>query len=208
LSSVGSQYAAHTVAGSIPAAAGAARTLDLADISPGQSGPKEISKSIDVRHAAGVVLRGARLSDLPALVDLQQIGSVRALAHIFPQDTHPFPRATVLTRWARELADPEIEVYVVEPDDRIAGFAAIRGPELLHFGTAVETWGSGLARAAHDEVVARIAATGAARARLRVFAENGRARRFYAKQGWHRTGRITRTSFPPHPVLLEYELLL
>jgi len=153
-----------------------------------------------------VVLRAAVLSDLPALVDLQEAGAVRALAHIFAQDTHPFPKAVVLLRWAAELADPAIEVYVVEDNRRIAGFAAIRGPELLHFGTAVATWGSGLAKTAHDQVIARIAATGATSARLRVFTENHRARRFYEKQGWRATGRFTRTSFPPHPVLEDYEL--
>jgi L-glutamine:scyllo-inosose aminotransferase/L-glutamine:2-deoxy-scyllo-inosose/3-amino-2,3-dideoxy-scyllo-inosose aminotransferase len=41
---------------------------------------------------------------------------------------------------------PDIDVYVIENDDgAVAGFAATRGGELLHFGTAVETWGSGLA---------------------------------------------------------------
>lgn len=40
---------------------------------------------------------------------------------------------------------------------------------------------------------------------LRVFEENRRARRFYDKHGWRPTGRNSRTSFPPHPVLLQYE---
>ena len=65
-----------------------------------------------------MLLRAAALSDLPALVDLQQAGAVRALAHIFPQDTHPFPNATVLSRWAAEISDPAIEVYVIELEDR------------------------------------------------------------------------------------------
>ncbi len=42
--------------------------------------------------------------------------------------------------------------------------------------------------------------------RLRVFAENRRARQFYEKLGWMATGAETRTSFPPHPTLLEYVL--
>lgn len=41
---------------------------------------------------------------------------------------------------------------------------------------------------------------------LRVFADNGRARRFYAKHGWQPTGATSRSSYPPHPVLLEYVL--
>ena len=87
----------------------------------------------------------------------------------------------------------------------IVGFAATRGEELLHFGTAVETWGSGLAAWLHDAVVATYpSVTGPLR--LRVFAENRRARRFYEKLGWLATGRESRTSFPPHPVLVEYAL--
>jgi hypothetical protein len=32
------------------------------------------------------------------------------------------------------------------------------------------------------------------------------ARRFSEKLGWRRTDRTSRTSFPPHPVLVEYHL--
>jgi RimJ/RimL family protein N-acetyltransferase len=153
-------------------------------------------------------LRKATLSDLPALLDVQQAGALRALAHIFPQDAHPFPRAAIRSRWAAEIADPAIATYVIERDDgRVAGFAAVRSDELLHFGTAVDTWGSGLAAAALGELVRRWAASGTTRARLRVFEENRRARRFYEKLGWRRTDRISRSPFPPFPVLVEYELV-
>jgi putative acetyltransferase len=40
---------------------------------------------------------------------------------------------------------------------------------------------------------------------LRVFEDNHQARRFYEKLGWRRTDRLSRTSFPPYPVLIEYE---
>jgi RimJ/RimL family protein N-acetyltransferase len=153
-----------------------------------------------------VLLRDANLPDLPALLDVQQSGALHALTHIFPQDAYPFPRAEIQARWAAEIADPDTTVYVVEHDaGRIVGFAAIRDNELLHFGTAVETWGTGLATEVHGRLIERLAATGAAHARLRVFADNHRARRFYEKLGWRRTDRLSRTSFPPHPVLVEYE---
>ena len=146
------------------------------------------------------------LSDLSALLDVQQSGAVKALAHIFRQDAYPFPRATLHARWTAEIADPSVDVYVIEDDEgRIAGFAAIHGDQLLHFGTAVETWGSGFAGAAHSELIKRLALIGVTSARLRVFEENHRARRFYEKTGWRPTGRFSRTSFPPHPVLVEYE---
>jgi RimJ/RimL family protein N-acetyltransferase len=151
-------------------------------------------------------LRNATAADLPDLLEVQEAGALRALTHIFPQDAHPFPRAAVLARWTAELADPDVAVYVVEDDaGGLAGFVAVRGDELLHFGTAVETWGTGLAASAHAEVVERLAATGAGRARLWVFEENRRARRFYEKLGWRRTERLSRSAFAPHPVLVEYE---
>jgi RimJ/RimL family protein N-acetyltransferase len=143
------------------------------------------------------------------MLDVQQSGAVEALAHIFPQDAYPFPRATLHTRWASEIADPAVDVYAIEDDaGRIAGFAAIRSDELLHFGTAVATWGSGLAAAAHSELIKRLAVVGVVSARLRVFEENHRARRFYEKMGWRPTGRLSRTSFPPYPVLVKYEFAL
>jgi RimJ/RimL family protein N-acetyltransferase len=155
----------------------------------------------------GMLVREAVTADLPALMDVQQAGALRALSHIFPQDTHPFPRARLHSRWAAEITDPNTQVYVVEHDaGQIVGFVAIRSNELLHFGMAVETWGSGLAATVHNQLTERLAAAGAPCARLRVFQDNHRARRFYEKMGWRRTDRLSRTSFPPHPVLVEYEL--
>ncbi|MFC7483489.1 GNAT family protein [Luedemannella flava] len=152
-------------------------------------------------------VRDATLADLAALIDVQQLGAVRAVGHIFPQDEYPFPREDLRARWAAEIADPGIEAYVVDDDaGAIVGFAALRGDELLHFGTAVETWGTGLAAEVHGDLMRRLAARHVTRARLRVFEENHRARRFYQKLGWLPTGRVSRTSFPPRPLLLEYAL--
>jgi RimJ/RimL family protein N-acetyltransferase len=154
-----------------------------------------------------MLLRTATQSDLHAMLSVQHSGALRALTHIFPQDDYPFPRAAIQSRWASEIEDPGVDVYVIENDEsQIAGFAAVRDNELLHFGTAVETWGTGLAAAAHDKLLERLASDGVTGARLRVFDQNHRARRFYEKLGWRQTGRLSRTSFPPHPVLVEYEL--
>ena len=154
-----------------------------------------------------MLLRDAVLEDLPALVDVQQSGALRALAHIFPQETYPFPRAAIQSRWASEIANPEVDVYVAERRKcRIDGFAATHTNELLHFGTAVETWDTGLASAMHTELIERLTATGATLAWLRVFEQNHRARRFYEKVGWRPTDRKSRTSFPPYPLLVEYEI--
>jgi RimJ/RimL family protein N-acetyltransferase len=147
------------------------------------------------------VLRTAVPADLEAIMDVQEDGSIRALAGIFPQDEYPFPRAELTARWAREIDDPAVRVLVILQDDRIAGFAAVTHDQLLHFGTAARTWGSGLARAAHDELAGLLDPA----ARLWVLAGNHRARRFYEKVGWKPTGRSVPDDFPPHPELMEYQ---
>ena len=151
-----------------------------------------------------MLLRPTSPADLPLLLDVQQEDAKLAFADIFPQDTHPFPRAEIQDRWTAELADPAIDAFVVVREHRIEGFAALRGDELMHFGTAVHTWGTGLAAQVHTELVALLKARGTVTARLYCFEQNHRARRFYEKLGWRPTGNLTRTSFPPHPVLLEY----
>ncbi len=66
--------------------------------------------------------------------------------------------ASVTTREVppcRRLADVETQVFVsTDEQGRITGFAALRVDELLHFGTAVDLWGTGLARELHDALLA------------------------------------------------------
>jgi RimJ/RimL family protein N-acetyltransferase len=112
----------------------------------------------------------------------------------------------VRSRWREELEAPEIAAYVAtDGQDHVVGFAARRNDELLHFGTEVNTWGTGLATWLHDELVATFPSD-VRRIRLRVFADNARARRFYEKLGWVPTGETSRTTFPPNPLLVSYAL--
>ena len=155
-----------------------------------------------------MTLRAATSADVDALLDIQQPAAVQGLSHIFPQDKNPFPRAAIADRWLTEIADPDVHVYLyTDQDDSIQGFAAVRGHELLHFGTDLPTWGTGLASRLHAallDVMTNAHGTPTTLT-LRVFEENRRARRFYYKHGWQPTGRSSRTTFPPHPLLLEYE---
>lgn len=147
-------------------------------------------------------------ADVDAVLEVQQPGAVLGLAEVFSQDTHPFPRDVVADRWREEIAEPDIDCFVVELDGTTVGFAATREAELLHFGVAVEHWGSGVARAAHDAVLARMRDRGVRRAWLRVFTGNGRGRGFYEKLGWQPTGERSTSTFPPYPELLRYERAL
>ncbi len=152
-------------------------------------------------------IRATTEADLAALVRVQEEGSVVALAHLFPQDAHPFPRAAILARWAAELDDPGIAAYVsTDESGAITGFAALRDDELLHFGTALPQWGTGLATRLHEALLATYP-DDVDRLWLRVFVDNHRARRFWEKCGWRSTERTSRSDFAPHPLLVEYELL-
>ncbi|QIM21098.1 GNAT family N-acetyltransferase [Phycicoccus sp. HDW14] len=152
------------------------------------------------------LLRPLRLDDLDALLPLQEEGAVAALGHIFPQEEHPFPAAEVRARWVHELADPTIRSFAAEEDGALVGFAATRGSELFHLGTARSTWGSGLAGRVHDELVDVIRSEGHRRAWLRVFEDNRRAIRFYERRSWVVTDEVSWSLFPPHPALRVLEL--
>ncbi len=151
------------------------------------------------------VLRQMSADDLDELIVVQRETSVAGLAHIFPQSQHPFPSEEIRARWSQEIESADVDCFVVlGANGELAGFAATRSDEFLHFGTAVQLWGSGLAARAHDEVLDHLREKGFTQARLRVFAENHRARRFYERRRWLATGEQSQTSFAPHPVLLTY----
>ena len=152
------------------------------------------------------MVRPMMVEDLAELVGLQEAGAVVGMVDVFPQDRFPFPRDTIVERWRSEINDPSIDCYVACDDSgRLVGFAATVGRELLHFGTAIDTWGHGTVAELLEVVVDQLRTTGEVPL-LRVFADNGRARRFYDKHGWQATGVSSRSAFPPNPVLLEYVL--
>ena len=177
----------------------------------GTGSPPPSAAATAFQRAVRTEIRGTRLrplteQDLTELVVLQEAGGITALGHIFPQETNPFPREKVTERWRAEIADPDIDALAVEVDGRLQGFVALRGDELLHFGTAVDTWGTGLAEDAHDLAVDRLARRGARAARLWAFRENERAVRLYERLGWRPTGETRPTTFPPNPTLVAYTL--
>jgi len=154
------------------------------------------------------LLRAMTAADVPAVVEVQEPGAVLGLAAVFPQGQHPFPREAIAERWLREIDLPGTDCFVVLRDGDVAGFAATRDDEFLHFGIAVEHWGTGLATLAHDAVLDHLRQRDIARARLRVFTGNTRGRRFYEKRGWRPTGERSHSSFAPCPELLGYDIAL
>lgn len=157
-------------------------------------------------EAGSVALRVMRDADVPAVVSIQEPASIVGLASVFPQDEFPFPRQDVARRWREEIAEAGTECFVVLEEGAVVGFAAIRGEELLHFGIAIERWGSGIAQQAHDALIDAMRYHGVSRAWLRVFTGNARGRAFYEGLGWRPTGERTHSTFAPNPELLRYEL--
>jgi RimJ/RimL family protein N-acetyltransferase len=147
-------------------------------------------------------------ADVPDVLAAQQPAAIVGLANVFPQDEFPFPREAVARRWLEEIETHEIDCLVVEQDEAVIGFAAVRADEFMHFGIALERWGTGAAQAAHDAILDRMRAKHVTRAWLRVFTGNERGRRFYERLGWAATGERSQSTFPPYPELLRYELEL
>lgn len=144
-------------------------------------------------------------ADVPAVLAVQQPGAVIGLAKVFPQEEFPFPREAVARRWREEIETDGIDCLVVETAEEVIGFAALRSDEFMHFGIAIELWGTGAAEDAHDAVLDRMSSGGIIRAWLRVFTDNERGRRFYERMGWASTGERSHSTFPPYPELLRYE---
>ena len=146
----------------------------------------------------------ATVEDLEELVDVQQEAAVPAFGHIFSQDEHPFPRGTIAARWLSEIDDPAYDVLVsVDDDDAITGFSASRADELVHFGTALSTWGTGVAQTLLDAALERMRDGGVTLARLWVLDENHRGRRFYEKLGWVESEGRSHSPFAPFPAMRE-----
>ena len=152
------------------------------------------------------VLRHLEATELDSVVAVEREGAVAGLAHVFPQETHPFPTEAVRARWSSAIASDETRCFAIDDGRGLAGYAAIRGTELVHFGTAVATWGTGLAGRAHEEVVHELQGTGKDGAWLRCLEDNRRAVRFYRRHGWVPTDETSPSPFAPWPTLRTFTL--
>ena len=154
-----------------------------------------------------MTFRPASPADAQALRDLERAANLVALAHVFPPDRHPFPDDAVLARWVDVLADPAVEVEVVDGDPGLGlrCFVAWDPTTVRHLAVTPGHWGAGLAGAAIRRAVAAIRA-GDREPLLWCLAENARARAVYHHLGWEPTGRERRAEWPPYPVEQEHVL--
>jgi ribosomal protein S18 acetylase RimI-like enzyme len=155
-------------------------------------------------------IRTGTARDHSALVELQRRTSLLAYAPMFPPDQFPFPLEATRVHWRNILASDEEDVFVVEEaSGRIVGAVAVKnGAELHSLFVDPERWRTGIGSALLSAAVRHMRERGQSWARLWVMRENKGARLFYERHGWSPDGRQDVSSFPPHPLLLGYELSL
>ena len=99
-------------------------------------------------------------------------------------------------RWEHALADPNVQVEVAGPAERLDVYVCWDPETLRHLAVRPERWGNGLARQAVER------ATGVTR--LWCLVENHRARGLYEHLGWHPTGREQSAGVAAVPSEMEY----
>jgi GNAT superfamily N-acetyltransferase len=154
------------------------------------------------------VFRDAADEDLPGLLDLERAANLAALAHVFPPELHPYPRAEIRARWTALLGEGEHRVLVAEQDGAAVGVVAVRTGWLDGLYVVPEAWGSGVAVDLHDAGLDGLRAAGETACRLWVLEANARARRFYERRGWELDGTTRVVPYPPNPLDVGYTIRL
>jgi GNAT superfamily N-acetyltransferase len=150
------------------------------------------------------LIRRARPDESETLLQIQREAAVAAFAHIFPPERYPFPDDGVRSDWKNALADPEIEIYVLEVDGQPAGAVAIGDGFLRNLYVLPEHQGTGAGSTLHDHALERLLALGFSEAKLWTLEGNHGARRFYEKRGWSLNGETREVPFPPNPLDVGY----
>lgn len=186
--------------------------------------------------AVGGTVRGMAVSDgaVPAGVSLRPatVADAEALAHSVIDGFESY-RSFAPAGWAPPAVGPEVEqvrrllagreywcLLAEEEDGTVAGHvavlpAALAGmpvddQRLAHLRTLFvrrDLWGSGLARALHRAAVGQARSRGFAAMRLFTPVAQGRARRFYEREGWAPYGEAFYAAGPDLE-LIEYRLAL
>jgi GNAT superfamily N-acetyltransferase len=152
------------------------------------------------------VIREARPGEDELLAAIQRDASLAALAHIFPPEEYPFPLDAVRERWRDALDDPLTTVLVAEHEGAPVGAAGCRPEWLDGLYVLPGSWGRGIGRRLHDDVLERLRSSGSTRCHLWVLEHNDRARRFYERLGWRENGDTRVVPFPPNPTDVGYSI--
>ena len=129
---------------------------------------------------------GAGAEGLEEIVAINRAAATAAYAAIF--GGAPYPEDGVRRRYARLLADPEVDVFLADG----VGYAAARPGHVEALYVVPDAWGTGVA----DELYARIDEVAGTPATLWVLEANARGRRFWERRGWHATGERDESGEP------------
>lgn len=125
------------------------------------------------------MIRAAAPGDVPALARVHVRSWQRAYGDLIEaRRLQEIPVDRREDTWTSVLAEDGHPVWVYELEGRIAGFASVRGDELVTLYVDPPAQGAGVGTALLAEAVA------AGARRLTVFQDNGLARRFYERHGW------------------------
>jgi GNAT superfamily N-acetyltransferase len=150
------------------------------------------------------VIRRARPDESETLLRIQRKAAVAAFSHIFPPDRYPFPDDAVHADWQSALADPEIEIYMIEIGGKPAGSVAVGYGFLRNLYVLPQHQGSGVGSTLHDHALERLRDLGLNEAKLWTLEGNHGARRFYERRGWGLNGETREVPFPPNPLDVGY----
>lgn len=150
------------------------------------------------------MIRRARPDESETLLRIQREAAVAAFAHIFPPDRYPFPDDAVHADWKSALADPQLEIYVIELDGEPAGSVALGHGFLRNLYVLPQHQGSGVGSTLHDHALERLRDLGLNEAKLWTLEGNHDARGFYERRGWNLNGETRELPFPPNPLDVGY----
>ena len=140
-------------------------------------------------------VRWAGVEDAPAIATIHvQSWQVAYRGLVDQEYLDGLEPADRLPRWRQGLAEyvwPDRGTLVAEQDGAVVGFAHLSTgdeAELHAIYVRPDAWGTGAGRALMAAAETRLAEAGCHDVVLWVLATNERARRFYAKAGWHADG--------------------
>jgi len=156
---------------------------------------------------ADVSVRDARAEDAAAFVRAYELAWDAMAAPVIGKglaDIASFEGRLDSFRAGLEEASADARILIAEDGDSIVGIATCRRDgvtcELRALYVVPDSWGTGVARRLMESALDAMRDRGAVDAVLWVVEANGRARRFYEREGWTRDGQTRASPLGPQEV--------
>lgn len=115
-----------------------------------------------------------------------------------------FPDDAIRADWISALSAQDVETYIAFEGDEAVGVVSVGHGVLQTLYVVPDSWSEGIGSMLHNLALKRLRELNVQEACLWTLTENRRARDFYEKRGWSRTGRARIVPVPPHPIDIEY----